>query len=364
MRHVDLERLEAGARAPLGGRREVGLTMHVPEPRLWSVDAPQLYDLTACLRCGDEIVDCVNSYAGLREFLVRDREVLLNGESFYVRGVLDQGYFPGGWYTAPADADLKRDIDLMKSMGFNCVRKHQKAEDPRWLAWADRLGLVVWGEMGNGREFGSVHVDDFTREWAQIVRRDRMHPCVMTWVPFNESWGVDRVANSVRQQAWVRAVYHLTRTLDGTRPVLANDGWQFFVGDIWGIHNYVPDGPFLQQILAALLAEPSRELVPGRCAALPGADVTHVPVMLTEFGGVAFSSGGAPAKGWGYDVVKDAAGLEQRARELVRAVRAQAEFGGFVWTQLTDVQQEINGLLHFDRTPKLPLATYRSIFGD
>jgi hypothetical protein len=291
---------------------------------------------------------------------------LLNGEAFYFRAVLDQGYFPGGWYTAPADADLRRDIELIKALGFNGARKHQKAEDPRWLAWADRLGLVVWAEMGNGREFSAAHVEDFTREWAAVVRRDRMHPSIMAWVPLNESWGVDGVAHSRRQREWVQALYHLTHTLDGTRPVVANDGWQFFTGDVWGIHNYIPEGAALAEALQLVLSEPTRELVPGRAAALPGADVTGVPVMLTEFGGIAFRDPSAApdaSDAWGYDTVRDAPQFEERLRALVRAVQGQPAFSGFVWTQLTDVQQEINGLLSFDRTPKLPLATYRAIFG-
>ena len=362
--HVDVTVALGGELVACGqGSRRVDVI--VPAPRLWSVTEPTLYDITVSLRIGDAVLDSVTTYAGLREFRCNGRSVRLNGEPFYFRAVLDQGYFPGGWYTAPTDADLRRDIELMQALGFNGARKHQKAEDPRWLYWADRLGFVVWSEMGNGRDFSAAHVDDFTREWMEIVRRDRMHPAIMAWVPLNESWCVDRVAHSRHQQQWVRALFHLTHALDGTRPVLANDGWEYLIGDIWGIHLYVPDGPFLAEMLTQLLTEPTRELVPGRCAALPGAEVSGVPVMLTEFGGVAFHDPSRPADvagTWGYDTVTDAREFERRLRALVGVVRRQSQFSGFVWTQLTDVQQEANGLLYFDRTPKLPVETYRNIF--
>jgi beta-galactosidase/beta-glucuronidase len=346
-------------------RREGRLELIIPRPLLWSIGTPTLYDIEVSLRVGGSIVDSVKTYAGLREFSCKGRAVYLNGEPFYFRGVLDQGYFPGGWYTAPTDADLKRDIELMQALGFNGARKHQKAEDPRWLAWADRLGFVVWAEMGSGRQFCTPLVEDFTREWAEVVRRDRMHPSIMAWVPLNESWGVEQVQHSMRQQEWVRTLYHLTNALDGTRPVVANDGWQYCVGDIWGVHNYIPEAAFLGQTLQELLADPNRELVPGRSAALPGADVAHIPVMLTEFGGVAFNDPGRSgvAGAWGYDRVQDPGEFARRLRALVQVVSEQPQFSGFVWTQLTDVQQETNGLLYFDRTPKLPVETYRGIFG-
>jgi hypothetical protein len=337
-----------------------------PTPRRWSPSDPALYDITLALREGETTVDLVQTYAGLREFSRRGRTLLLNGEPFAVCGVLDQGYFPGGWYTAASDADLRRDIELMQAMGFTAARKHQKAEDPRWLYWADRLGFLVWGEIGNGRDFCALHVADFTREWLELVRRDRMHPSIMAWVPLNESWGVDAVDRDARQQDWVRALYHLTKGLDPTRFVVANDGWQHLTGDLWGVHSYLPDGTALVEHLRTVLAEPTTELIPGRQAALPGADVRDVPVLLTEFGGVSFRDPSRPAEfpdAWGYDLVNDADEFSRRLAALVQAVRALSELSGFVWTQLTDVQQETNGLLYFDRTPKLPLARLREIFG-
>jgi beta-galactosidase/beta-glucuronidase len=357
--------LVARARAFIAQRREVRVDLAIAQPRLWCPNDPALYDLTINVLDGERGVDAVTTYAGLRRFTRKGRTIRLNGAPFYFRAVLDQGYFPGGWYTAATDDDLKRDITLMQAMGFNGARKHQKAEDPRWLYWADRLGFVVWSEMPSGRAFGTALVEDCTREWLELVRRDRMHPAIMTWVPLNESWGIDAVAHSPRQRQWVRALYHLTRSLDPTRFVIANDGWEFLTGDIWGLHHYATSGADLAICLRQVLGDPATEVAPGRRAALPGANVGDLPVMLTECGGLALRDprpGGAPEDAWGYAQVANAAELERRIGDLMHAVRVQPNYSGFVWTQFADVQQEINGLVYFDRTPKLPLAVLRAIF--
>ncbi len=358
----------ARARTYMQERREGKLTLRIPTPRLWKPATPFLYDLTLRLREGETIVDEVQTYAGLRELSRRGRSVLLNGQPFYFRGVLDQGYFPDGWYTAASDDDLRRDIVLAQSLGFNGARKHQKVEDPRWLYWADRLGFMVWGEIGSGRDFCVAQQTDLTREWMEAVRRDRMHPAIMAWVPLNESWGVDAVEHDIRQQQWVRSLYHLTKSLDPTRLVIANDGWQYQVGDVWGLHSYIDQGDALATHLRRALCEPATELAPGRPAALPGADVADLPIMLTEFGGVSYRDASRPrgaqesSESWGYHVAADAGAFEGSVRDLVDSARQLDELSGDVWTQLTDVQQETNGLLYFDRTPKLSADVLRQIF--
>lgn len=356
----------ARGRAYFQGGREARVEFEVDEPRLWSPADPALYDLRLRLLDAGRTADEIESYCGLRQFTRRGRELLLNDLPFRFCGLLDQGYFPGGWYTAPSDADYERDIRLMQAAGFNGARKHQKAEDPRFLWWADRLGFVVWGEMPSGRQFCSALVTDLTREWAEIVRRDRMHPCLMAWVPLNESWGVDAIDRSERQRQWVRALDHLTRCLDPERWVIANDGWQLVCGDLWGVHSYESRGDALAELLRRVLAEPATEVTPARAAALPGADVAALPLLLTEFGGISFREPSrAAAEGeWGYRVAADADSLRHRIRGLVDGVRAVGEVAGFVWTQFTDVQQENNGLFYFDRTPKLPLEELRAIFGE
>ncbi|HVM95091.1 MAG TPA: glycoside hydrolase family 2 TIM barrel-domain containing protein, partial [Candidatus Acidoferrales bacterium] len=335
----------ATGRSWMQDRREGHVRLQIPTPQLWSPTHPVLYDVEVRWRDGDRILDEVQSYAGLREWRSDGRRILLNGEPFVFRGVLDQGYFPGGWYTAPNDDDLRRDVELILAMGFNGARKHQKAEDPRWLYWADRLGLVVWSEMPSGRDFCPALLADLTHEWLEIVRRDRMHPSIMTWVPLNESWGVDGLASDLRQQEWVRALYHATRSLDPTRLVVGNDGWQHVVGDIWGIHLYLSNPSDLVTALRLVLSHPSTEVIPQRQAALPGIDVTSLPVMLTEFGGLACRAADESGDSWGYDTMADAQQLERRIAELLEAVGRVTELSGFVWTQFADVQQEVNGLL-------------------
>jgi beta-galactosidase/beta-glucuronidase len=353
----DGEALVGRDRAAIGAHGGATVRLAVERPRRWSPDAPHLYDLVVRLRT-DSGDDEVHSYAGLRTVAHDGRRLLLNGEPIELRGILDQGYFPGGWYTAAGDGDLRRDVELIRAMGFNLARKHQKAEDPRWLYWADRLGLLVWSEIGMGRAFGDALVADYTAEWLAAVRRDRGHPCVMAWVPFNESWGIDGVARDPRQQAFQRALFELTRSLDPTRPVIANDGWEYLCGDVWGLHCYVTDGAALAECLRLVLADPSTQLVPGRAAALPGAAPRGRPVLLTECGGVALRGSG---EHWGYAQVDSADALLAAVRDVVGHVRALPEIGGFVWTQLTDVQQEANGLLRFDRTPKVPIEAIRAV---
>jgi len=358
----------ASGRAYFQGRRECRLRLHLAAPRLWKPATPFLYDLTLRLREGATVVDEVTTYAGLREYSRRGRDILLNGERFYFRGVLDQGYFPDGWYTAPTDDALRHDIELAQAMGFNGARKHQKVEDPRWLYWADKLGFVVWGEIGSGRDFTVAQQADLTREWMAAVRRDRMHPSIMAWVPLNESWGVDDVEHSRRQQHWVRSLYHLTKSLDPTRFVVTNDGWQHQVGDIWGLHCYLDEGDALSQHLRDVFRTPATELAPGRAAALPDADLTDMPIMLTELGGISYRDAARPRDtneptvSWGYQVAVDEARFEEKVRDLVTATRQIDELSGDVWTQLTDVQQETNGLLYFDRTPKRSPDLLRQIF--
>src|SRR3712207_3684567 len=155
--------------------------------------------------------------------------------------VLDQGYWPESGLTAPDDAALRYDVELVKAMGFNGVRKHQKIEDPRFLYWADTLGLLVWEEMPSAYRFTPQSVDRLTREWAAVIQRDYSHPCIITWVPFNESWGVPDLPAIAAQRHYVQALYHLTKTLDAERPVIGNDGWESVATDIIAIHDYDDD---------------------------------------------------------------------------------------------------------------------------
>ena len=369
---VDPEGVTAGkVTSSSKGRAECRLTLKIEAPLLWSPESPHLYELEIRLldNAGSEM-DRVESYAGLREVTVAHGRLHLNGGRIYLRGVLDQGYFPDGWYTAISDEQLRQDVELTLAMGFNFARKHQKAEDPRYLYWADKLGLMVWAEMPSGRIFSTELVTTLTEEWMQLVRRDRGHPSVIGWVPFNESWGVWNQAQRPEQRAFVDALVCLTKAMDQSRPVVGNDGWEYSSGDLWTLHLYEGEGDdrSIAERLRIVVDSPHVPLNPSgsqmapRVGALPGADVKGLPVLLTECGGVGFvAESREDAFAYG-DLPQDIAALERRVRAVAEAVSESPMLCGFVWTQLTDVQQEINGLLYFDRSPKLPMSVLNEIF--
>jgi beta-galactosidase/beta-glucuronidase len=343
-------------------RPEVRLDIIVDEPLLWSPADPALYDLTLRLIAGEGgLTDTSHSYVGLREIKTQHRQMLLNDEPLYLRGVLDQGYFPEGWYSATSDEQYKKDIELTLAMGFNCVRKHQKAEDPRYLYWADRLGLMVWAEMPSGRIFSTELIETLSAEWLALVCRDRGHPCVITWVPFNESWGVWHQDSRGAQRAFVESTVSLTQALDPSRPVVGNDGWEYSRGDLWTLHLYETKTETIAARLKELMDDPTQLVDGRRVGALPGTDVSELPILLTECGGIGFSSvvlGDAFAYG---ELPKTEAELLVRFEAIAREIRNADVLSGFFWTQLTDVQQEINGVLYFDRGAKLPVDTVRRI---
>jgi len=348
-------------RLPLARHGEAPNTPHIGEwtgLALWSPDHPNLYDLKLELLGADgTVLDSVESYFGMRKVETKDGKVFLNRRPYYQRLVLDQGYWPGGVLTAPADDDLKRDIELAKEMGFNGARKHQKVEDPRWLYWADRLGFLVWGEMANAYQYSPDYVRRITSEWQEAVRRDYNHPCVVAWVPINESWGVPDLATDPAQREHLLALYHLTRSLDSTRPVVSNDGWEHARTDLLALHNY-RDAEDLAASYATI--ESSVAATPAnRPAYVSGHSYWGEPVLITEFGGIAFASG--EGKDWGYTTVTSADEFLERYGTLIDALLDCDPVQGFCYTQLTDVEQEVNGLLTYDRKPKANLARIREI---
>ncbi|MFN8591263.1 MAG: glycoside hydrolase family 2 TIM barrel-domain containing protein [Thermomicrobiales bacterium] len=326
---------------------------------LWSPEKPTLMDVSLRLFDRDGIVvDEVISYTALRSVGVEGDRFILNGRPLRLRLVLDQGYWPDSGITAPHPEALRRDVLLAKAMGFNGVRKHQKVEDPRYLYWADRLGLLVWEEMPSAYRFTSRSIDRVVREWGEVVRRDASHPCIVTWVPFNESWGVPDLPSFPAQRDYVRAVYHLTKALDSSRPVIGNDGWESAATDIIGIHDY-DDSPAriagryrVQHDVIAML----RQVRPaGRAITLPGHEHAGQPVVLSEFGGITYTPENRRDETWGYSRADSPAELEADYTSLLEAVRQLELLAGFCYTQFADTYQEANGLLFADRTPKFPL---------
>lgn len=317
---------------------------------------PQYYDLKVeLLDPNGEVLDTVESYFGMRKIETRDGKVYLNDRPLYQRLVLDQGYFPGGLLTAPTDEDLRRDIELAKEMGFNGARKHQKIEDPRWLYWADTLGFLVWGEMANAYTYSPDYVRRIIAEWQEALCRDHNHPCIIAWVPMNESWGVSELATDPKQREHLLALYHLTRSLDSTRLVISNDGWEHALTDLCTIHNYHDVEDLAASYATSESGVAARPV--NRPIYVPGYGYRGEPILITEFGGIAFSGG--RRTDWGYRTVADAGEFLERHEALIAALIHCEPVQGFCYTQLTDVEQEVNGLLTFDRTPKADLARIR-----
>ncbi len=326
---------------------------------LWSPASPTLIDAEIVLRTMDgRVLDTVHSYTALRAVATQGDRFLLNGRPLNLRLVLDQGYWADSGLTAPDDAALVKDIELVKALGFNGVRKHQKIESARFLYWADRMGLLVWEEMPSAYRYTTKSIHRLTREWLEVLERDGSHPCIVAWVPFNESWGVPDLPDSPAQRHYVQALYHLTKAVDPSRPVIGNDGWESVATDILGIHDYddtperIGERYRIHDIEAKLF---QRERPGGRLLNL-GRDATPgcQPMVLTEFGGIALSS--EPADTWGYSRSESAEQFLERYRALLDTVRRLPALSGFCYTQFTDTFQEANGLLYLDRTPKAPLA--------
>jgi hypothetical protein len=327
---------------------------------LWSPERPTLLDAHVRLLHGDRVIDEFDSYTALRSVhILRDR-FMLNGRPYMLRMVLDQGYWPESLLAPPSDAALRRDVELAKAMGFNGVRKHQKIEDPRYLYWADRLGLLVWEEMPSAYRFTRTAIKRLVKEWGEAIERDYSHPCVIVWVPFNESWGVPDLTSQLVQRHAVEALYHLTRTLDATRPVVGNDGWESSATDIIGIHDYDANSEHLRQRYGPEIKPEQlfdRRRPGGRILTLDGYPHRGQPIMLTEFGGITYAK--CPQPGvrtvWGYSIARDEHEFVAQFRALMDTVIHTALFSGFCYTQFADTFQEANGLLCADRTPKIPL---------
>ena len=324
---------------------------------LWAPSTPTLIQAhLQLIDAAGHAIDSVASYCALRAISIQGDRVLLNGRPYPLRMVLDQGYWPETGMTAPSSRALRLDVELAKAMGFNGVRKHQKIEDPRYLYWADTLGLLIWEEMPSAYRFTRRSVNRLTREWIAAVKRDFSHPCIMAWVPFNESWGVPDLPDSPAQRHYVQALYHLTKTLDPTRPVIGNDGWESVATDVIGIHDYDHDPERIGERYGTEERLPrlfKRERPGGRLLMLGPQGQSDQPLMLTEFGGIAFSPNERHA--WGYSKVESAEILAERYGRLLSAVRSLGLLAGFCYTQFADTYQEANGLLYADRRPKFPL---------
>jgi len=332
---------------------------------LWSPESPTLIHAEVQLLQRGAVVDSVSSYTALRSIGVQREKILLNGRPYKLRMVLDQGYWPESLLSAPSVEALKRDVELAKAMGFNGVRKHQKIEDPRYLYWADVLGLLVFGEMPSAYRFTAKAMKRLLQEWTEAIERDVSHPCIIMWVPFNESWGVPGLPTVPASRDAVAAFYHLTKTFDPSRLVIGNDGWESSATDVIGIHDYDCNPAHLRarygpEVKAQDVVD--RRWAGGRILTLDGYPHRGQPVCLSEFGGVAYvKENEETAPAWGYSWARTSEEFEQMCCQVIEVARTAAMFSGFCYTQFSDTFQEVNGLLYADRTPKVPLERIAAV---
>ena len=323
------------------------------EVRAWEPGSPVLYDLTLTLGGPDGTADVVKSYFGLRSITLAAPAILLNGKPVFQRLVLDQGFYPEGIYTAPTDEALRRDIELSQAVGFNGARLHQKVFEERFLYWADRLGYLVWGEFpswGLDPKLPGA-LERFLPEWLEVLDRDYSHPCIVGWCPFNET-------KPDHNPEVLRNVYLATKAADHTRPVIDASGWTHVVCDVYDSHDYDqnPEAFAARHAPFATGGEPLRRF--------PKDDVPYrgEPYFISEYGGIWWNPGQTEDKSWGYGArPQDHDEFYARYRALTETLLKHPRMCGFCYTQLTDVEQEVNGIYTYEREPKHDTEALRAI---
>ncbi|MFD1410295.1 glycoside hydrolase family 2 protein [Lapidilactobacillus gannanensis] len=333
----------------------------------WTPEHPNLFDIDFRLVDSDGVIkDNVNSYFGMRKVSTENGMIQLNNHPYYQRLVLDQGYWPTGLLTAPSDDAYKVDIEMAKKMGFNGCRKHQKIEDPRFLYWADKLGYLVWEEVASAPYYATETANRLIDAWQESVVRDYNHPAIIVWVPLNESWGVDRIHLNNQQQHFSEALYHMIHALDDSRLVESNDGWDNTATDIVAIHNYShgtsADSKQYQSFTETLSHIGNLiNQAPGKWDIFAkGFRYNGQPIVLSEFGGIGFAVN--DVNGWGYTTASSSKDYLGELERVITPVAASKGLWGYCYTQLTDVEQEINGLLTYDRQPKADIKKINKIF--
>jgi beta-galactosidase/beta-glucuronidase len=351
-----IARLDAVEVARASGRAAVdpvALSLPIPNPHLWSPTDPFLYDLQLRLLDGDTVVDHVDSYFGMRHLSLDGPAIRLNFQPLFQRLVLDQGYYPDGIYTAPTDDALRRDIQLSQQMGFNGARLHQKVFEERFLYWADKLGYLVWGEYPNwGLDLAQVDaLEHMLPEWLEVVKRDFNHPSLIGWCPFNET-------PNEPPRDLLRAIYWATKSADPSRPVIDTSGYTHAETDVDDCHDYTQDPQQLADHFRAF----ARSGQPWRNH--PEFDAPHrgQPFFVSEYGGIWWNPGQTDAKAWGYgDRPRTEEEFLTRYRALTQTLLFHPRMCGFCYTQLYDIEQEVNGLYTYDRRPKFDPSLLRAI---
>lgn len=321
--------------------------------RLWGTDHPDLYDLQLSVTEDDNEIDSARSYFGMRSvaYDAAAHRFYLNGESVFMRLILDQGFYPDGIYTASCDDELAADIRRSMDMGFNGARLHQKIFEPRFLYHCDRMGYLVWGEHGNwGLDLaGAAAWQGFIPEWLEMIKRDYNHPSVIGWCPLNET-------QRNQNPELIKTIYYLTKAFDLTRPVIDCSGWCHVITDIVDAHDYNQDPVSFKANFDRLM---KKENVKGIADFVK--EIPSVLSFISEYGGIWWQPSN-PEKGWGYG---SRPGTEEefieRYRLLTDALLDNDMICGFCYTQLTDVEQEVNGLYYYDRRAKFDPAVIKAI---
>lgn len=356
------------------------IVLPINKLKLWSPESPFLYDIIYQVIDKDgNIIDKVKSYVGMRKIHIEGNKIYLNNKPYYQRLVLDQGFYPDGIWTAPSDNALKKDIELSMAAGFNGARLHQKAFEERFYYWADKLGYLTWGEAPSwGMNANDVEVArNFLQEWTELVIRDRNHPSLIIWTPMNEEWRPD----NVQYPRLITDIYDLTKTLDPTRPINDASGGCHIKTDIWTVHSYEQDPQTLKQLLykeGDFFQTPND--TQGIYIGNVGFNNLHsienypfpkysgdIPYIIDEFGGIKWvedKNKNNTESSWGYStppLTKEE--FLKRLEGQVDAILSLKEFvWGYCYTQLTDVEQEQNGIFYYDRRPKFDLELIYRIF--
>lgn len=334
----------------------------IPDAKRWRPDAPHLYDVVLKLVDGaGRVVDEAATYGGLRTIRSEGGKLFVDDEEVYLKGVLHQGYFDATLMTPKTDDAFKKDVKLMKKMGFNTARIHETVADPQWLYECDRQGLLVWGEKPSARKWDAARVDEWKAEWRRIVDHYKSHPSVMAFVTINETWGLDALQRSPEQQRFLDEVVAETKAQAPDLLVSGNDGWEQPQGStLVGVHDYAPDAKTLLSRWTPGKGPPEKVWA-GPPTFVPGAAYAGQPVILSEVAG--FQT--RPTGDLPYYASIQEKELPTRMHDLlVDGIGALHDVRGFVLTQWTDVGRENNGVLHLDRKPKISPAKMAAIMAE
>ena len=327
------------------------------KPVLWNVDSPQLYEIEILVQ--GSVCDRVRTYMAFRSVSVDQDRILVNGNEIYLKMILHQGYYENSSVTPPSADILEKDVRLIKSCGFNGIRMHQKIETYAFYYLCDALGVYVWGEIPSAYEFGERMMTEFRRDALQIVEQLKGFPSIITYVVFNESWGICGVRERKDVQAYTEKMLEEFRKADATRLININDGWHQLPGDMLSLHDYEQNADVFYEEYQNKDYVVAEKIINGFGKAYSeGYCYEGQPVLISEFGGIAAKCD----DGWGYG--EKASNKEEamnRIRNLMEAVKKLPYLSGYCYTQYTDVEQETNGLFTIDRTPKFPLDFIRSV---